>query len=179
MIDAVTSFLKSLNWGSVPDWFAATGTILAVIVALTIAGRDTRRVLSLNRRSQARKISAWQQIVQGTEVPVIINTSTLPIYDIVVSYGVAYGAGDAYMTGNENQVFIQKLPPGRWRIKLSPQKPEEGMHIRLSLSICFRDADGNFWLRDATGVLKEIKQSPHVYMGIHNPIEKWSSFVEY
>ncbi|HET7420925.1 MAG TPA: hypothetical protein VFL27_11135, partial [Candidatus Dormibacteraeota bacterium] len=47
------------RWGDYPTWLAAIGTVAAVVAALGLAIRDSRRRDAEKRRAQAEKIGAW------------------------------------------------------------------------------------------------------------------------
>ncbi|MGY1773486.1 hypothetical protein [Blastococcus sp. SYSU D00813] len=51
-----------MDWGDVPGWFSAVGTVGALAVALTIF----RQSVSDRRQEQARKVSAWSGAVVVT-----------------------------------------------------------------------------------------------------------------
>ncbi len=163
---------KHINWGSAPEWLAAIGTILAVFAAIWIATREA----SSNRRrehiKQAESIAAWNSRSGGTIKVIISNGSKLPIYDVVISYGAAYGAGLPYFKGNDDQAFILRVPPGKWSVA-EPRNPGGGMHVQPGISISFRDSTGAYWRRDATGKLIETKQHPFKELDIHEPISIW------
>lgn len=42
----IGALFSSPDWGTVPDWFAAVGTISAVCVALAFGFRDSKRLAS-------------------------------------------------------------------------------------------------------------------------------------
>jgi hypothetical protein len=63
------------DWGSVPDWLAAIGTLAAFAVALRLLAKELaarREVEEDRRREQARLISAWP------EVPEVPGVKDLP-----------------------------------------------------------------------------------------------------
>lgn len=68
---------------------------------------------------------------------------------------------------------VSLVPPGQYFID-SPKHPGNGMHVKLGISISFRDSRGKFWRRDATGTLEEIVQHPFVANEIEQPIDSWS-----
>jgi hypothetical protein len=51
-----------VDWGDVPGWLSAVGTVGAFSIALVIY----RQVVSDRRLEQARKVSAWSGAVVGT-----------------------------------------------------------------------------------------------------------------
>lgn len=169
----ITAIIAQLNWGSVPDWLAAIGTIGAVIVALFFAGRDGRERSNRERRRQAEGLTTWRRFDRLGNITsvVMINNSTGTLFDIAVSVGVARGAGEAFRTGNENNVFLTGLPPGEYEINPPPQD-DESMHKTLGVSVTFRDSRGVYWRRDATGELYETTpQEPYAGLGITLPVK--------
>ena len=163
---------SQIDLGSVAEWFAAVGTIAAVVVALYIATRETRRLQKRDRADQAHQISAWRLVQLGFGEVVVSNASSLPIYDVLISYGVAYGAGPPFSLGNANQTFVVRIPPGRYLVK-EPKHGGGGMSVLVGPSISFRDANGLFWRRDAKGELIATKASPFIEMEIKQPISTW------
>lgn len=49
----------ALNWGDVPSWVAAVGTVSAVSVALWQSGSVSRKERVAHRREQAQQVSGW------------------------------------------------------------------------------------------------------------------------
>ncbi len=49
------------------------------------------------------------------------------------------------------------------------------MHSRVESAIAFRDNKGNDWIRDAKGILSEIKTNPYEYLKLDLPPENWQS----
>lgn len=190
-MDKVINYLEKIghtdttswNWGSIPEWFGAIGTLAAVIVALTIALRDDRRRFVQSRREQAEKISVWKVHPENNlyeNYIHIANGSHLPIHDVVLSYGVSYGKGQKYSTGNQKQILVLKFPPGNHTIqpKHNPIKLKNRSVLKYGVAISFRDSKGRFWRRDATGHLRETKQHPFEELGIKQPIpySRWTMF---
>src|SRR5439155_17379932 len=54
-----TMTARTLQWGDVPTWLAAVGTIAAVVVALVFAGREGRHRREAAKRAQANQVTAW------------------------------------------------------------------------------------------------------------------------
>ncbi|MBX5331557.1 hypothetical protein HQO90_11200 [Rhodococcus fascians] len=80
-----------VDWGSVPAWLGAVGTIGAVVVALTLAVRDSRRyavkadIRAAERRdleaAQARLVLFELSAFGGVKVT-IVNRSNAPIHRV-------------------------------------------------------------------------------------------------
>lgn len=93
-----------IDWGSVPAWLGAVGTISAVAVALTLAVRDSRRyaadevVRAAERRdleaAQARLIFFELSAFGGVKVT-IVNRSDAPIHHVLLEGVVKVDSPDA------------------------------------------------------------------------------------
>lgn len=146
-------------------------TIISVLCAIITVIVGPIRSAKNEIRAQAETISAWDRDINAKRIPkeptdvVINNGSQSPIYDVVVSFGVAAGAGPAYLTG-DNATTIGTVPPGRW-IGKAPA-PEHGMYVQPNVAIAFRDANDRSWCRDAKGQLAKI-DDPYAYMKINLP----------
>jgi hypothetical protein len=171
------------NWADVGTLLGAIGTVAAVVVALWIAGRDGRRARRTAERAQAVCISAWHGFVilgprgeAHQNIVMMLNGSEAPIWDVCVSAGVQHGAGPAYGRGAELNRCVNIVPPGRYRVE-EPNGFREGalpgMMARLDAAISFRDADGRFWRRDATGLLTQTDEHPFEALAIERPVA-WS-----
>lgn len=191
-MDKVANYLVSLNridttgwnWGTIPEWFGAVGTLAAVTVALGIALSDGRRRTAQSRREQAEKISVWKVHMEGDldkSTVHIANGSHLPIYDVVLSYGVSYGKGERFTVGNKNQILVLKFPPGNHVIRPShnPVKLKSRNILKQGVAVSFRDSNGRFWRRDASGYLCKTRRHPFEELGIKQPVSnsRWSMFV--
>lgn len=168
---------------SVKDWadlLGAVSTFAAVVVALAVAGRDGRRQRRADTWRQASQVSAWKGFVllgarpheTGVDVVLLLNSSDQPIWDVCVSAGAQYGAAPRFGEGNDLNLCVTMIPPGRYRIP-APKGFEEGsapgMSTRLDAAISFRDADGNSWRRDAAGQLKKTRARPLQELKIEEP----------
>lgn len=138
------------------DIITAIGTVGAVVVSLTVALYGWKKQNSVEMKRQAGSIAAW--LSSDHDVAIINNCSTLPIYDVVLSWGATAGAAKQYSTGNKNTVVYSVIPPGAYKASL-PEYPGTGMGVRLGVAISFRDCNGNCWRRDARGRLLEIRDS--------------------
>ncbi|MCT6839222.1 MAG: hypothetical protein M3036_16395 [Bifidobacteriales bacterium] len=151
-------------------WRETLNTIAAIISAC-FAALGPIQVWQTEKWSQAEAVSAWDKDTFAHRIPyeptdvVINNGSQSPIYDVIISFGVAAGAGPAYLTGTR-ATMIGTVPPGRW-IGKAPA-PDRGMSVQPNAAIAFRDAKNRSWCRDAAGRLKEITD-PYSHMGITPP----------
>ena len=80
-----------------------------------------------------------------------------PIYDVVLTSGAYQGAGSDYLSGTDFTTCIGTVPPG----KFTAYVPYPGK--------------GNDWIRDAKGILSEIKTNPYEYLKLDLPPENWQS----
>ena len=103
----------------------------------------------------------------------IDNGSDQPIYDVVLTSGTYQGAGSDYLRGTDFTACIGTVPPGKFATYVP--YPGEGMHTRVESAIAFRDNKGNNWIRDAKGILSEIKTNPYEYLKLDLPPENWQS----
>ena len=96
-----------------------------------------------------------------------------PIYDVVLTSGAYQGVGSDYLSGTDFTTCIGTVPPGKFTAYVP--YPGEGMHARVESAIAFRDNKGNDWIRDAKGILSEIKTNPYEYLKLDLPPENWQS----
>jgi hypothetical protein len=170
------------RWGDYPAWLAAIGTIVAVVVALGLAGRESRQRRHEDERRQAELITAWLETVgdmttAGLVMPVvaIVNGSQQLAYRVIASLVPVRGAitedfREVSGAGAwEFRVFKGELPLGRTNLEI--KQPGGGMHIRFAVELAFRDAAGRSWVRTTQGELKRIRSEPADHYGIHEPID--------
>jgi hypothetical protein len=170
------------RWGDYPTWLAAIGTILAVVVALGLASRESRDRRRADERRQAELITAWLETVgdattAGLVMPVvaIVNGSQQLAYRVIASLVPVRGAiSDNFREvigrqPGEFRAFKGELPLGRTNIEI--RHPGGGMHIRFAIEIAFCDAAGRSWVRTAQGELKRIRGEPADYYGLREPID--------
>jgi hypothetical protein len=178
-----------VDWGDVPTWLAAVGTIAAVTVALWQASSDRRSKLATlredvaargdradaERRSQAELISGWyagdraQQLPGGEhEVSVLrlMNGSDQPIYEVVVIL-VLNNRGGEGVNAMYRQVFLD-VPPGTFA--LTVPSGWHGMSAAPGVEVSFTDRTGGaHWIRRANGVLEEIAESAIEHYEVGRP----------
>lgn len=77
------------------------------------------------------------------------------------------------MRGTDSTACIGTVPPGKFATYVP--YPGEGMHTCVESAIAFRDNKGNDWIRDAKGILSEIKTNPYEYLKLDLPPENWQS----
>ena len=135
--------------------------------------------------AQANMISTWlvsdangELLVSNDSktVDVIVNNdSKQPIYNVVLTTGTYQGAGQPFLKGNEFTSSIGTVPPGRYKTRVP--YPGSGMHIIIESAITFTDVRGLSWLRDATGVLREIDDA-YKALGVKLPPSNWQSLTK-
>jgi hypothetical protein len=172
------------RWGDYPTWLAAIGTLAAVIVALYLAGQDSRRRSRQQRAHQAELITAWLTDVRGVHehgkqqrcgIAILNGSQQLAYHVIATLVDVRGTAGyDFRERGGLNpyafRAFVGELPPGRTDVQVD--YPGVAMHIRWVVELAFKDAAGVTWVREADGRLKSIAGEPEAYyQGLHEPID--------
>ncbi len=169
--------VAKINWGDLPTWVAAVGTVGAVIVALVLSGREGRRQIRAQRRHQAELVTGWlsgnsrsssetQQMLRRVDLQ---NASSQLVYHVIISLVITRGAGTIQREyGTEYRTFLGELPPGKRSTEI--EHGDGGMMMRFGIELAFRDAAGRSWLRDADGLLKEIPNDPAVYYGLSEPV---------
>lgn len=162
-----------VQWGDLAAWAAALLTGVSLILALRllfIQRRDLSDREEDRRKDQARRVAAWC-VSQSTSTGLADltvryrNGSDEPIYDAAVFVKSTWGPGSS----------VKRVPLG-----LVPPKIESEVSLQLSVSlelnpplydparnqppvlIAFRDASGQWWLRDEHGVLAASKNRPEV-----------------
>lgn len=138
------------DWGSVPDWLAAIGTLAAFAVALRLLAKEltARREQEQDRRSeQARHVAAWAFRAAGTPAGHILfvrNKGEEPVSSIrlVMEHPDEPGT----VTREETWPL---LPPGL--------EDELGRypHPPGPITLSFTDAAGRRWTRYPDGRLVE------------------------
>lgn len=165
-------------------WYRFTGALLKALYRV-IYGRSIRwnHDRQIAKFEQANEISSWvvhdskggvQMVENSPLMKVSVNNgSDQPIYDVVLTSGTYQGAGADYLSGTNNTVCVGTVPPGRFTTYVP--YPGEGMHVRVESVIAFRDNKGNNWIRNAKGVLSEIKTNSYEYLKLDLPPDNWQS----
>lgn len=158
-----------VNWGSLPDWLAALGTVSAVVVALALALRDSQRhAAEEERRAQERRdLEATQARLvyftiasSGGIMVTIHNASDRPIFHVclesvekVGSPGLAWQVNRNVMGARAETNSIE--PHGHFKIPVNLVS-EDGQAQRSRIGeytviISFLDAAGMRWSRTGMG----------------------------
>jgi hypothetical protein len=156
--------------GDIPTWIAGIGTVAAVIVALWLAIRDSRRRDAERRRAQAEKVGAWFRKFDPSVFRQrfrLGNASEQSAYRVVVS-SEAIGKPSWNFRRADPSAFralIGVLPPGGIDGEID-LPPAGGVDVIWALEVAFRDAAGRCWVRSAAGQLREIKADPVAHYGL-------------
>lgn len=148
--------MSGVDWGSVPDWFAAVGTVGALLVALVLLGKemsDRREAKSRADRYPADGIFAWAapRTDAGGWQTFLLNTTSEPVYDVVVRF---QRFAD---TSQVSESVFGTLPPGgptpgdRYG-----DRPDDVFGIP-PVEIEFTDGRSRYWLRNFDGQLRELE----------------------
>lgn len=174
--------MMATDWGDVPTWVAGVGTLLAVAVALWLAGRDDRRWRQEVRRRQAELITAWfggpdrpRNPDRPNDKPVTIaNASPQLVYEMIVSLVAVQGAyrQDARKGGESGRIYVGQVPPGRYETFM--RDVDYGMYKAYGLELAFQDAAGRYWRRLGDGRLEKLPVGSVEFYGLSRPIE-WES----
>lgn len=181
-MDSVWSWMRH-NMGDVPNWVSALGTIaafFAVVVQLrreqTARHRMEERRRAEEHRAQASRVAAWFEGLPARNpldpMPepgspaawgdrgrlVISNSSSLPIYEVVVDYD-ADGPNGARA---EQHLWVELLPPGDWVI-LADTRPS---WLDGTVAVSFVDAAGRNWSRGRDFQLRVTPQPPLQTLGL-------------
>lgn len=134
--------VAGVDWGTVPDWFAAIGTTLAFAVAFAVLLRE----LVERRNQQARLVLCWLESMgyagDGQYVDLVIrNASTEPVYDMQVSFDspIRIESGDI-----GEDYCTPMVAPGDLRI---PGELLSALPLRARCTYVFTDANGRRWVR--------------------------------
>lgn len=155
------------DWGSVPDWLAAVGTLAAFAVALRLLAKELaarREYEGDRRRAQARLISTWDTFPEPDPhdssvywfYVVVKNASEEPVYRVSVVMEEP-GSIFAETTGSPNaRMEFFTVAPGE-SDRLGFRMPE---HRSGRLTLSFTDAAGRRWERYPDGRLVELNRPP-------------------
>jgi hypothetical protein len=159
------------DWGTVPDWLAAIGTLLAFAVALGLFRKEQkarREYEEDRRREQASRVACWVGMVEDPSLPrapwasdrplrvvaaVLNNGSEEPIYDCRVHLELDPAGTGTFWNGDRRLTLAERVvPPGRiqYPLRLSHADPPD-----VSAWMIFTDAAGRRWERHPDGRLVE------------------------
>jgi hypothetical protein len=159
-------------WGTLPEWLAAFGTLLAFAVALRLLFKEleTRREdVDVRLRAQARLVAAWAAQVKTDETSdrrrttchlLTRNGSDEPVHNVKVTL---YERGSAKDSLHERATHWYSLLAPQTTEAFGPVYLEEELYFAwssLTVSIAFRDSQGYSWLREPNGILTLLAGSP-------------------
>jgi hypothetical protein len=161
---------RFINFGDLPGWFAAIGTVGALAVSLSLLARQ----IDERRTSQARQVSAWIEdlLLDRQPFPVLMvlvkNGSDQAVYSVHVS--VAVGVRGTFTR------YLESMGPGELReVPIPLPAPPRASGIAPDVS--FVDGAGSHWLRTGDGRIsnstsdelrKHMSQDPAAYQDISN-----------
>ncbi|GAA3068407.1 hypothetical protein GCM10010464_35800 [Pseudonocardia yunnanensis] len=169
--------MSGIDWGTVPDWLAGGGAVVALLfagvaarAALRANGQQSRQLVNLEeqqrernereKRSQAALIAAWiQPDGEGLLQVYFINGSPLPIYRLRVILHVAsetFAVEYAVRGPDSAPVKIMRATT-KFRAVLDARQIMKWRKMlgdgRISVSMSFMDANSTRWNRDSSGLL--------------------------
>jgi hypothetical protein len=181
----------AIDFGDLPTWVAAVGTVGALGAGLWQIGNERQLRLKqeakdreTNRREQARSVACWpgpQGVGPGPlrpwweeATPIdLVNGSVEPVYNVVFAIVLVQGAGaprraEDWKERAETQHDVPMstaaiLPPGTWRVWVPGSHWDGGMGPRLGAEMAFSDRAGIAWIRRCTGELEELDKTPFDY----------------
>jgi len=176
----VTAFLPlaQAEWGTVPDWLEAVGTLLAFAVAFRLLAKELtarREYEEDRRREQASQVACWVEVVEDPDLAlhpwaseigtrrvaaVLHNGSEEPVYDCRVHLEIDPAAegsfskvvDGAFQKGERRLTLTERtLPPGRIHVFLGLGRADKP---HVSTWMTFTDAAGHRWTRHPNGQLE-------------------------
>ena len=149
--------ILGVEWGNVPGWFAAIGTVGALFVALWLLRtdmRDRKRTAEVVDQKPANGIFAWVEprTDAGGWQTFVHNRSDEPVYDAVVYFTPLT---DPPLRTVES--VLGTIPPRREAKPgdLYGDRPTDIFGIP-PVEIEFTDGRGRHWRRDASGRLRRL-----------------------
>jgi hypothetical protein len=163
--------MVAVNYGTLPDWLAAIGTVGALAFALVLFARDQED----RRRAQARRVVCWLVVepttssfrpgIEGPTTTSIVgdhleallhNGSEEPVFDCRVQVDLdPRQASTAGPDSNWRLVLTERmLPPGRTPRPLWELPGRDLPHANVWM--VFTDANNQRWQRSHTGRLSRL-----------------------
>jgi hypothetical protein len=171
--------MPGVDWGNVPSWVSATGSLAAFGTAawagraawkqaMYSAGQQRERDIQ-EEQAQASKVAAWLHIIgaDGEDLEAwlrYVNFSDLPVYNMVAT-PVAYQGGLTILYVVEPRKSVsEKLLPWltdwlrKTYLELSPLEQDTlpGGVEAAGVRIDFLDVQNNTWAREPNGRLRKI-----------------------
>ena len=169
MIKAIGTFLNTEHPGltNVSDIFTVGISVISIVIAFMSYDYVKNHDQQIAKIEQANEISSWVVHDSKGGVQMVENS---PLMKVSVNNG---SDQPIYLSGTNNTVCVGTVPPGRFTTYVP--YPGEGMHVRVESVIAFRDNKGNNWIRNAKGVLSEIKMNSYEYLKLDLPPDNWQS----
>lgn len=165
--------LAEAEWGTIPDWITAFGTLAAFAVALRLLAKVVaahREYEEDRRRAQARLVNAWiapkwKESGGLPELwPVVKNGSDEPVYQVkltVVPIGSLFASDPETARGRSpayEDDFERVLPQDSRQAWGPADEQLQTWYVVLGLS--FTDNQGRRWKRLPNGTLIEVTKGP-------------------
>lgn len=153
---------SQLQFGSLPDWLAAVGTVGAFLLTYLLL----RSQLEDRAKGQAHSVAAWvsgrpdpdDEEGGGQWVAFVRNASNAPVYGCVVTVRDPMAPPGRQFTNDFGVV-----PPGEtqeWPISRHDIDVDCNVMPGLDVEVSFTDARENHWRRDQAGALARLDRSP-------------------
>lgn len=150
-----------MDWGDVPTWLGAIGTVGTLVAAIFVVSREQRAAARNDderRRNQASQVAAWARIepggrIGGLEVQLYVrNASKQPVYDVLAAIQDG-GTGEGVATDS-----LAVLPPGETEVRAQAGALRHFLRDSKvtgspAVTMSFRDSAGQAWQRDLDGRL--------------------------
>jgi hypothetical protein len=164
----VGGLLAPWQWGTIPEWGAAVGTVATLIVVSVFSVRDRRRQIDLDREAQARLFDVWPETAQPSPgdllncTVALSNTSAAVMRGVVVTFewqgtqlGPPWGMGRVppNLPGNP----LRKAGTASVAGVVDMSGWDEDIVLGgLALAVSFTDAAGDRWQRTGKGELRHL-----------------------
>ena len=149
--------INKINWGDIPTWLAAIGTISTFIIyyfllRVEISKRDEER--ELQKQYTQRRISAWVD----NNIVFIKNGGIEPVYHAVVHVG-PMGTKFEVDSGKHIEIVLGNIGPGQQIEEPVMERFLKGeiFPIIPEVAIEFTDCEGKYWRRESNGNLSQVK----------------------
>ncbi len=172
-----------MSSGDLATWVGSLSIALTLVVtawAVTLEAISRRHE---RLRGQAQSVAAWYGGGDGDGDRLsVANSSSLPIYEVLVSLVFVQGAGpttieewvkfaesDSQGRPLEFGSAFTAIGPGEWSVRIPPSPG--AMAVRPSCEIGFTDAAGRHWIRRGNGELQTIGRNAIDYYGLARPVD--------
>jgi hypothetical protein len=159
-------------WGTLPEWLATVGTLLAFVVALRLLFKELesrREDVDVRLRAQARLVAAWVAQISSDETRarrrttchlLTRNGSDEPVHNVTVTLCERGSAKDSL---HERATRGYSLLAPQTTEAFGPVYLEEELYFAwasLTVSVAFRDSQGYSWLWEPNGILTILAGPP-------------------